>query len=123
MIIDFSNPWVFLIWYAITALILRYAYKHKKSKVCLIPVTYFMIILAIHAFNPDLMMNNTIHRVFNFIGIGVSLSFFVVLDEVETRRKVISQVFKNRYKKDKLPSEEVDSIDELSNKSEEKETE
>ncbi len=35
----------------------------------------------------------------------------MVTDEVETRRKVISQVFKNRYKKNKN-SQETDEFDE-----------
>jgi hypothetical protein len=43
--------------------------------------------------------------VINFLGLEVSVSFFVVMDEVETRRKFISRVFKNKYKKDKLPSD------------------
>ena len=105
MIIDFSNPWAFVVWYFITAGLLFAAYKVKKAWICLIPTIYFLIILTIHAANPDMMINNTIHRVFNFLGLGTAISFFLVVDEVETRRKVISQVFKNRYKKDKLPSD------------------
>ncbi len=105
MIIDFSNPWTFLIWYFITAGILFASYKTKKSKLCLIPISYFLLILALHAFNPQWMEDIVIHRVFNFLGLATALSFYVVMDEVETRRKFISQVFKNRYKKDKLPSD------------------
>ena len=61
-------------------------------------------------------MDIAIHRFFNFLGLAASLSMFVVMDEVETRRKVISQVFKNRYKKDKMPSEDAKSFDELAEK-------
>ena len=112
MIIDFSNPWVFLLWYIITVGLLFAAYKLKKSKICLGPVCYFILILALHSQNPDWFLDVFVHRVVNFIGLASSLSFFVVMDEVETRRKVISQVFKNRYKKDKLPSETGELLEE-----------
>ncbi len=105
MIIDFSNPWVFIVWYFITAGLLYASYKTKKSKICLIPVCYFLLILALSVANPEWIDDVLIHRVFNFLGLSVSLSMFVAMDEVETRRKVISQVFKNRYKKSKLPSD------------------
>ncbi len=105
MIIDFSNPWVFLVWYFITVGLLYASYKTKKSKLCLIAVLYFLIVLGLSAANPDWIDDVLIHRIFNFLGIAASLSMFVVMDEVETRRKVISQVFKNRYKKAKLPSD------------------
>ncbi len=108
MIIDFSNPWAFLFWYIITAGLLFISYKTKKSKICLIPVAYFLIILGISVAQKKLIDDMFMHRCFNFFGLATSLSFFVVMDEVETRRKVISQVFKNRYKKDKLPSDMTD---------------
>ena len=108
MIIDLSNPWVFIIWYYITAGLLFASYKTKKAKICLIPIIYFLIVLAVSIAKVDDISNIIIHRVFNFLGLAVSISFFVVMDEVETIRKVISQVFKNKYKKDKLPSDMED---------------
>ncbi len=110
MYIDFSNPWVFLVWYFVTVGLLFISYKTKKSILCLIPVIYFLVILGVHVFKPELIEDVVIHRIFNFIGLAVSLSFFVVMDEVETRRKFISQVFKNRYKKHKI-SDEVKDIE------------
>ena len=116
MIIDFSNPWVFIVWYAITAGLLFTAYKLKKSKLCLVPVFYFLLILELSVVFSKAIDELLMHRFFNFLGLIVSLAFFVVLDEVETRRKVISQVFKNRYKKKKLPSEMTEEeLEELEN--------
>ena len=118
MYIDFSNPWTFLVWYFVTVGLLFISYKTKKSKICLIPVTYFLIILGIHVFKPELIDDILIHRVFNFSGLALALSFFVVMDEVETRRKFISQVFKNRYKKHKI-SDEVKDIEDYKDEDEE----
>ena len=111
MIIDFSIPWVFVVWYFITVGLLFAAYKTKKSIFCLIPVVYFLIILAISIANNDLLRHVAIHRVFNFTGLAFSLSMYLVIDEVETRRKVISQVFKNRYKKNKDSDEDEEDED------------
>ncbi|MBR6252902.1 MAG: hypothetical protein IKR04_03585 [Clostridia bacterium] len=119
MIIDFSNPWIFLLWYIITVGLLFASFKLKKSKICLGPVCYFMLILLIHSKNPDWFMDIYIHRFFNFLGLGAALAFFVAMDEVETRRLVISQVFKNRYKKDKLPSETGELLEESDDEDEE----
>lgn len=108
MIIDLSNPWAFLAWYFVTAGLLFVAYKTKKAIFCLIPSIYFLVILAVSIANNSLLMDVVIHRIFNFTGLAVSLSMFLVIDEVETRRKVISQVFKNRYKKNKDNDDEED---------------
>lgn len=106
MIIDFSNPWVFIAWYVITAGLLFASFKLKKAVICLITVIYFLVILGISARHTELIEDMMIHRVFNFLGLAVGLSFYIVIDEIETRRKVISQVFKNRYKKNKNVEEE-----------------
>ena len=110
MIIDFSNPWVFLVWYAITVGLLFASYKTKKSLICLIPVIYFLIILGITA-DGYMLEDIQIHRFFNFLGLAAGLSFYIVIDEIETRRKVINQVFKNRYKKNGKREEESDESD------------
>lgn len=112
MIIDFSDPWVFLAWYFITVGLLFISYKTKKSKICLVPVIYFLVILGLHLLHPEWIKDITIHRVFNFLGLAASLSMYVVMDEVETRRKVISQVFKNRYKKGDSRLEDYEDLEE-----------
>ena len=112
MIIDFSNPWVFIAWYVITAGLLFASFKLKKAAVCLVTVVYFLVILGVSAKYTELIDDMMIHRVFNFLGLAVGLSFYIVIDEIETRRKVISQVFKNRYKKNKgIEEEDIDESD------------
>ena len=115
MIIDFSNPWMFLVWYIITVLILFASYKLKKSWISLISVAYFLLILAISIRYNDSLLDVAVHRTFNFLGLAFSICMFVVMDEVETRRKVISQVFKNRYKRNKKNDEELENEDEMEN--------
>ena len=106
MIIDFSNLLTFLIWYGITVAFLVLAHVFKKSILALIPTIYFLIILGITAGNPLFIEYILVHRVFNFIGFGLSLALYIVIDDIETRRKIISQVFKNRYKNSKNEEEE-----------------
>ena len=120
MIIDLSIPWVFLVWYYLTAGFLFASYKTKKAFFCLVPVAYFLVILALSIANNDFLRHVAIHRTFNFLGLAFALSMFLVIDEVETRRKVISQVFKNRYKKNKdlEESEDEDDLEEDSDENE-----
>lgn len=101
MMIDFSNILTFLVWYGITVSFLMLSYIFKKSILAFIPVVYFIIILQLTSGVPDFIENITIHRAFNFTGLGLSLVLYIVIDDIETRRKVISQVFKNRYKNSK----------------------
>lgn len=104
MIIDFSNILTFLIWYGITAVLLMLSHIFKKSILALIPVIYFLVILALTAGNPVFVQDILVHRIFNFTGFAISLVLYIVIDDIETRRKIISQVFKNRYKNSKTNS-------------------
>lgn len=106
MIVDFSNILTFLVWYGITAIFLMLAYIFKKSILALIPVIYFITILGITANGIDLLQDVIVHRVFNFTGLALSLVLYIVIDDIEIRRKIISQVFKNRYKNSKKTEEE-----------------
>lgn len=117
MMIDFSNILTFLVWYGITAFFLMLAYIFKKSILAFIPVVYFLIILQLTAGNPSFIENLMVHRVFNFTGFGLSLVLYIVIDDIETRRKVISQVFKNRYKNSKKEKIE-ENQEEFENKKE-----
>ena len=106
MIIDFSNILMFLLWYGITVVFLMLAYIFKKSILAFIPMIYFIVILGLTANDTALIENILVHRVFNFTGLGISVVLYIVIDDIETRRKIISQVFKNRYKNGKNTEEE-----------------
>ena len=100
MIVDFSRPWIFLLWYIITVGFLFAAYKNKKSIFALITVVYFLFILWLTS--KDYYLQDVfVHRFFNFFGLAAGISMYLVIDEIETRRKVITKVFKNRYSKNK----------------------
>ena len=46
-----------------------------------------------------------VHDVFNFKGLVISINIYIFIDDIETRRKIISKVFKNRYKNSKAKDE------------------
>ena len=104
--IDFSNLLTFLVWYGITVIFLMLAQMYKKSILALIPTIYFLAILGIVTYNPTLVEDIFVHRAFNFIGLGISLVLYIVIDDVETRRKIITRVFKDKYKRKKDKTEE-----------------
>ena len=114
MWIDFSVILTFLIWYGITAVLLMIAYIFKKSFFALVPVTYFLVILGITGFNSTGIQDMVVHRIFNFTGLGVSIVLYIVINDIETRRKIIGQMFKNRYnnaKNNRGDSDESDSTE------------
>ena len=113
MIIDFSNLLTFLVWYGITAMFLMLAHIFKKSILALIPVIYFLVILGMTAVNIAGIQDILVHRVFNFTGFGLALVMYIIIDDIETRRKIISQVFKNRYKNSKAKNIDEDTEDDL----------
>ena len=40
----------------------------------------------------------TYNTTLDFIGLGISITNLLIVDEIETRREVIKEVFENRYK-------------------------
>lgn len=95
--VDFSNLLTFLIWYVITVAFLAPAFLYKKSALALVPVVYFTVILGITTQHENLLQDPFVHRNFALLGLGISLCLFLVINDIEIRRKVIMQVFKNRY--------------------------
>ena len=37
--------------------------------------------------------------IFDFISMAISISVYLYIDDIESRREVISEVFENKYKK------------------------
>lgn len=123
MIVDFSNIVVFLVWYVITVGLLYSAYKFKKSVFALIPVIYFLLILGVTAAIPGSLQDVFTHRIFNFLGLGFSIVFYIVIDDIEVRRRVISKVFKNRYKNNETEEKAEDDKTKETKKEENAKTE
>ena len=99
MIIDFSDLRVFCIFTLIAILLIICSVKFKKSFPAFISLLAYMIVLLTTAYADYEFVNRIVHFVVNYAGIIVSIVPYILVDDIETRRKVITRVFENRYKK------------------------
>lgn len=98
MIIDFSDLRVFCIATLITIILVSCSAKFKKSFPAFLSLLMYIIILLISAFSEYTFVDCTAHFVINYIGIIASIVPYILVDDIETRRKVVTKVFENRYK-------------------------
>ena len=99
--IDLSIVPIFVIWAgAILYLNIR-GFMKKKSLFHGINLGISLLLLLIHmsirAMLPAWKFNVSCDLVF----LAISISLFLYVNDIETRRKVISEVFESRYKKEK----------------------
>lgn len=75
------------------------AFVRKKSMYSLVTLITSLILLIIHIGNVSsygaYLSQNIIT---DFISIIISISLYLYVDDIESRRKVISEVFENKYK-------------------------
>lgn len=93
--INFSDIRVLLIGALITAIVLTIGCIKKKSIFSSCMLAIFTILLIIHS----IARNYIISMYVDLIGIAICIAFYLVIDEIEIRRKKITQVFEDKYKK------------------------
>ncbi len=92
--LNFSDIRVLLIGILITVVVLGVAWMKKKSFPAAILLFVYLGLLIFH-----LVTMGTGFSVFiDFAGIIVSITIYLVIDEIEIRRSKINQVFEDRYK-------------------------
>ena len=97
--IDFSDLRIFFPALLISILLLICSCKMKKSIFALIVLIIYILILAITAFNGMLFVNRTFHFIVTFAGIIAGIVTYILIDDIEIRRKVVSKVFTHKYDK------------------------
>lgn len=101
MIIDFSDLAVFCTACLITILLIACAVKIKKCFPAFILLVAYMVVLLTTAYADYEFNNRIIHFVVNYAGIIASIVPYILVNDIETRRKFVTKVFKNRYNKKK----------------------
>lgn len=71
----------------------------KNSYFSLVTLIFSLAFLIIH-FSLSLVYENSnfTNMLFDFISMIVSISVYLYIDDIESRREVISEVFENKYK-------------------------
>lgn len=89
----------FITFYLVMSII---GFLRKKAWFNLTSVIVNITLLVVHALTRDRFSNSAFEFNMNFdmICLAVNIPILVIVDEIETRRSIIKEVFKNRYKND-----------------------
>ena len=95
---DLSFVLTFIIWAGIITYLNIQGFLKKKSFWNGINLVISLILLMIHLGIKDAMPNLRFNVICDMAFLAISIGFFLYVNDIETRRKVISEVFENRYK-------------------------
>ncbi|MBQ9267202.1 MAG: hypothetical protein IJ217_02830 [Clostridia bacterium] len=93
-LLNFGDLRVLLVGILITAVMITIGCWKKKSVFCAIMLFIFLGLLIFHVVS----MSSGINLTVDFTGIIASITSYLIIDEIEIRRKKINQVFEDRYK-------------------------
>jgi hypothetical protein len=74
-------------------------YKTKRSIYPLITLLSYTTLIIIHYVTRNHYLNIWFNLKTDIIGIIISISAYLIIDEIEIRREKISEVFVNKYNK------------------------
>ena len=92
--INFADIRVLLISVLITAVVLSISAWKKKSIFSGVMLLLYTFLLIFHVIS----MSSVVNVFVDLLGMAVSITTYLIVDEVEIRRKKINQVFEDRYK-------------------------
>lgn len=93
MFFDFHNIGVLIVTIVITVLLLYIGFHKKKSIFPAIVLFFYEALLFIHVMSFRLEVNLLV----DILGMIASVPVYLIVDEIEIRRKKISEVFEDRY--------------------------
>lgn len=99
MYFDLSDLRVMLVAGLITVIAVLISSTTKKSIYSLIVLLTYTLILIVSTFGNFEFLNITLHYIIAIIGIIISITTYILTDEIEIRRKIVTKVFKDKYKK------------------------
>ncbi len=94
MFLDFHNIVVLIVTIIITVLLLFIGFRKKKSFLPAIALLFYTALLLVHT----IALNLEINLIVDTLGMIASITVYLIVDEIEIRRKKINEVFENRYK-------------------------
>jgi len=89
---------VFIIWGGIIMYLNLQGFLRKKSFFNAINLTICLILFMIHMCLRNTLPNWSFSIICDLVLLSISIGLFLYINDIETRRKVISEVFENRYK-------------------------
>ena len=100
LIFEFSNLLVLFFWICLIITLNFWGVLKKKCFLNFISLIISVALLIVHVvFRDGYFISNARNLIFDFVFLIVSISTYLYANDIETRRKVISEVFENKYKK------------------------
>lgn len=98
-ILDFSSVPVLVGWTILFVVLIICGLIKKNSYFSLVTLILSLAFLIIH-FSLSFVYENSnlTNMLFDFVSMIVSISIYLYIDDIESRREVISEVFENKYK-------------------------
>ena len=99
-VFDLSKVPILVLWIVIEYILNVKGYVRKKSMYNLISLSISLALIFLHvAFNkiPNVTLSS-FNIIIDFIFLIISISLYLYINDIESRRKVISEVFENKYK-------------------------
>ncbi len=98
-VFSFSNMPILIIWICIFIFFNIFAFVKNRSIYNLITLVLSLLLLIFHLANGNSYdVNLPQNIIVDFISLIISISLYLYIDDIESRRKVISEVFENKYK-------------------------
>lgn len=100
LVFEFSNLLVLFFWVCVIVALNFWGVLKKKSFLNLISLMFSVALLVLHIrYREFFSASYTQVLIPDFIFLIVSISTYLYVNDIETRRKVVSEVFENKYKK------------------------
>lgn len=98
-LVNLSIVPIFIIWAGIIIYLNIRGFLKKQSLWNGINLGISLLLLIIHMSLRDFLVNWSFNVICDLVFLAISISLYLYVDDIETRRKVISEVFENKYKK------------------------
>ena len=98
---DLSFIPVLVMWAGIIMFLNVFGFIKTKSIFNCINLAISLTLLFIHMHMKESLPNWSFCVACDLVFLAISVSLYIYLNDIETRRKVISEVFENRYQKPK----------------------
>ena len=97
--LNFSSIPILVVWICVFLFLNIFGVCKKKSLFNLLTLVFSMMFLIIHICNKEYFSVMLFRNMkVDFISMIIAISLYIYVDDIESRRKVISEVFENKYK-------------------------
>ena len=98
-LINFSNVLVLVVWVFLFLALNIFGFVKKISWFSLSTLIFSLLFLIVHVtYQTEIEVINIL---VDFISMIISMFLYLYVDEIQSRRQVIQEVFENKYKKKK----------------------